>query len=108
MLTARPSSSPALTPPTAVPVPSAATSHRRGQAFLDNPYRTKGTAFSEEERAQFGLLGLLPPQVETLEQQVDRAYGAFATRSSALRWARAWRMNSSTSSAWNGPSTRAT
>jgi malate dehydrogenase (oxaloacetate-decarboxylating) len=58
--------------------------HRRGHALLDNPFRTKGTAFSEEERARFGLLGLLPPQVETLEQQTDRAYEAFQSRSSPL------------------------
>ncbi len=58
--------------------------HRRGQALLDNPYRTKGTAFSDEERMQYGLLGLLPPQVETLEQQVERAYGAFQAASTPL------------------------
>lgn len=65
--------------PSAPPSP-----HRRGHALLDNPYRTKGTAFTEEERAQYGLLGLLPPQVETLEQQTARAYEAFQSRSSAL------------------------
>ncbi len=59
-------------------------SYRHGHALLDNPFRTKGTAFSEEERTQFGLLGLLPPQIETLEQQTERAYEAFQTRGSAL------------------------
>jgi malate dehydrogenase (oxaloacetate-decarboxylating) len=57
---------------------------RRGHALLDNPRRTKGTAYSEDERAELGLLGLLPPQVETLEQQTARAYEAFASRSSDL------------------------
>jgi malate dehydrogenase (oxaloacetate-decarboxylating) len=59
-------------------------SYRRGHALLDNPYRTRGTAFSEEDRARLGLLGLLPPQVETLEQQAERAYEAFQTRASEL------------------------
>lgn len=36
----------------------------------------KGTAFSERERAELGLDGLLPPVVETLERQAARAYGA--------------------------------
>ncbi|CAG0949364.1 malate dehydrogenase (oxaloacetate-decarboxylating) [Phycisphaerales bacterium] len=58
--------------------------HRRGHSLLDNPFRTKGTAFTEEERRQFGLLGLLPPQIETIEQQAERAYEAFLTRASPL------------------------
>jgi malate dehydrogenase (oxaloacetate-decarboxylating) len=58
--------------------------HRRGQALLDHPLYTKGTAFTEDERARYGLTGLLPPQVETLEQQAVRAYGAFSTRASDL------------------------
>ena len=58
--------------------------HRRGHSLIDHPLRSKGTAFTEEERTQFGLLGLLPPQVETLEQQTIRAYEAFQTRVSPL------------------------
>jgi malate dehydrogenase (oxaloacetate-decarboxylating) len=69
---------------TPVAPPASIAPHRRGHALLDNPYRTKGTAFSEEERAQYGLLGLLPPQVESLEQQVDRAYEAFMAAPTAL------------------------
>jgi malate dehydrogenase (oxaloacetate-decarboxylating) len=57
---------------------------RHAHALLDNPLRNKGTAFSELERTRHGLLGLLPPQVETLEQQTLRAYGAFSSRVSAL------------------------
>ncbi len=57
---------------------------RRGHAYLDNPLRTKGTAFTEDERTKYGLLGLLPPRVETLEEQTARAYEAFQTRSSDL------------------------
>jgi malate dehydrogenase (oxaloacetate-decarboxylating) len=51
--------------------------HARGAALLADPLANKGTAFSGEERRQLGLDGLLPPAVETLEQQVRRAYEAF-------------------------------
>jgi len=53
------------------------TTKLRGQALLREPLLNKGTAFSLEERAQLGLNGLLPPQVKTLEQQEDRAYGQY-------------------------------
>ena len=46
----------------------------RGMDLLDTPLLNKGTAFPQEERALFGLHGLLPPYVETLEEQVARAY----------------------------------
>ena len=49
----------------------------RGMDLLDTPLLNKGTAFTEEERAVFGLLGLLPPHVETLQEQVVRAYEAY-------------------------------
>ncbi|UBU08816.1 NAD-dependent malic enzyme [Nonomuraea gerenzanensis] len=46
----------------------------RGQAVLQEPLLNKGTAFSAAERAELGLEGLLPPVVETLEEQVGRVY----------------------------------
>ena len=49
----------------------------RGMDLLNRPMLNKGTAFTLEERAKFGLLGLLPPQVETLAEQVVRAYEAY-------------------------------
>jgi malate dehydrogenase (oxaloacetate-decarboxylating) len=49
-----------------------------GIALLDDPIANKGTAFDAEERRALGLDGLLPPTVETLEQQAVRAYGAFS------------------------------
>lgn len=49
----------------------------RGPAILNSPGHNKGTAFSEEERDRFGLHGLLPPHVETLEAQLIRAYEAY-------------------------------
>ncbi|MBT8122512.1 MAG: NAD-dependent malic enzyme [Gammaproteobacteria bacterium] len=49
----------------------------RDKYVLENPLFNKGTAFTREERRLYGLLGLLPPHVETLEQQVRRVYEAF-------------------------------
>jgi malate dehydrogenase (oxaloacetate-decarboxylating) len=49
----------------------------RGMELLNNQTLNKGTAFTNEERARLGLHGLLPPQVETLDEQVTRAYGAY-------------------------------
>ena len=49
----------------------------RGRELIDEPLRNKGTAFSDEERSALGLYGLLPPHVESLEDQVARAYEAF-------------------------------
>ena len=46
----------------------------RGVQVLEDPLTNKGTAFSEEERSELGLRGLLPTVVETLEQQVRRRY----------------------------------
>ena len=44
-----------------------------GARLLSVPLWNKGTAFTLEERTRFGLHGLLPPYVETLEEQADRA-----------------------------------
>jgi malate dehydrogenase (oxaloacetate-decarboxylating) len=51
--------------------------HDSGVGVLEDPLRNKGTAFSEEERSELGLSGLLPTVVETLEQQVLRRYQAY-------------------------------
>ena len=56
----------------------------RGMDLLDTPLLNKGTAFTEEERTLFGLLGLLPPHVETLEEQVVRAYEAYQRKDDDL------------------------
>jgi len=56
----------------------------RGMDLLDTPLLNKGTAFSYEERTRLGLHALLPPQVETLEQQVVRAYEAYERKTDDL------------------------
>jgi len=52
--------------------------------LLNRQRLNKGTAFTEQERTEFGLHGLLPPQVETLDQQVVRAYEAYRRKSDDL------------------------
>ena len=49
-----------------------ATTLPRGSALLQDPLLNKGTAFTERERDAFGLRGLLPPHVNTLDEQVRR------------------------------------
>ena len=44
----------------------------RGEAVLNDPARNKGTAFTVEERREYGLEGLLPHAVESLDRQVER------------------------------------
>jgi len=56
----------------------------RGMGLLDTPVSNKGTAFTEEERTEFGLQGLLPPYVETLDEQAVRAYEAFQRKDNDL------------------------
>jgi len=56
----------------------------RGMDLLDTPLLNKGTAFNDTERTQFGLHGLLPPHIETLEDQVARAYEAYARKDDDL------------------------
>jgi malic enzyme len=46
----------------------------RGAALKDDPILNKGTCFTREERERLGLLGLLPPAVQTQEEQESRAY----------------------------------
>ncbi|HET6980853.1 MAG TPA: NAD-dependent malic enzyme [Myxococcaceae bacterium] len=55
-----------------------------GMSLLDDQELNKGTAFSNEERSALGLLGLLPPQLETLDEQALRAYEAFQRKTDDL------------------------
>ncbi len=48
-----------------------------GKPLLTTPQLNKGTAFSEKERVLFHLQGKLPSRIETLEEQVTRAYRQF-------------------------------
>ncbi len=56
----------------------------KGKALLLEPFTNKGTAFTERERDELDLQGLLPPQVCTIEQQLDRVYGNFRAKQTNL------------------------
>ncbi|KAJ5757399.1 uncharacterized protein N7511_006093 [Penicillium nucicola] len=51
-----------------------------GVALLHNAQYNKGSAFSADERKAFKLQGLLPPNIQTLDEQVERAYQQYQTR----------------------------
>lgn len=53
---------------------------RRGQDLLFDALTTKGTAFSHDERREYGLLGLLPVAVKTIAEQAAHTYTEFSTR----------------------------
>lgn len=53
-------------------------------SLMSNPLLNKGTAFTEAERSEFHLFGLLPPQVGDLVTQRQRSYGAFKNRETNL------------------------
>lgn len=56
----------------------------RGMGLLNHQCLNKGTAFTHEEREKLGLHGLLPPYVETLEEQLVRAYEAYKRKDDDL------------------------
>ena len=56
-----------------------------GKLLLTTPQLNKGTAFTHDERQAFGLLGKLPNRVETLDEQVKRAYIQYASYTSRLQ-----------------------
>jgi malate dehydrogenase (oxaloacetate-decarboxylating) len=55
-----------------------------GHALLDNPLLNKGTVFPEDERREFGLLGLLPPHIATEQEQLARTYGNYKMQNSDI------------------------
>ena len=56
--------------------------HAAARALLNDPLTNKGTAFTEAERDEFGLHGLLPPDVGTLEGQIERRRGVLESMDS--------------------------
>jgi len=55
-----------------------------GMELLNRQGLNKGTGFTDEERSKFGLHGLLPPQVESLDEQTVRAYEAYKRKDDDL------------------------
>ena len=50
---------------------------KTGFELLNDPFLNKGTAFTQEERQKYGLVGLLPPNIQTIEEQAEQAYVLF-------------------------------
>ncbi|KAG8967503.1 NAD-dependent malic enzyme, mitochondrial [Tulasnella sp. 419] len=57
----------------------------KGEALLTNPRFNKGTAYTAKEREEFNLVGRLPYQVNTLDQQCDRAYDQMQQRQTDIQ-----------------------
>lgn len=55
-----------------------------GNTLLNTPLLNKGSAFSLEERKSFNLIGLLPANIESIDEQASRAYEQFSVFSSAM------------------------
>ena len=58
--------------------------HEKGRALLLDPVTNKGTAFTQHERDELDLHGLVPPAVCTIEQQMERTYESFREKTSDL------------------------
>jgi len=56
----------------------------RGRQILTDPRLNRGTAFSDAERRDLGLTGLIPPAHVTLDQQVARVYAQYQRQPSDL------------------------
>lgn len=52
--------------------------------ILNNPFLNKGTAFTLEERKELCLIGLLPPYVQTIEEQATQTYAQMQTKANDL------------------------
>ena len=50
-----------------------------GPSLLETPLLNKGSAFSEQERHAFNLMGLLPPRYESIDEQVERCYQQYCS-----------------------------
>ena len=55
-----------------------------GRALLNDRYYNKGTAFSHDERHRLDLYGMLPTNIQNLDQQVARAYDQYQSRRTPL------------------------
>jgi malate dehydrogenase (oxaloacetate-decarboxylating)(NADP+) len=56
----------------------------RGIDVLRDPLANRGTAFTPGERQRLGITGLIPPRVETIEEQVARVLASLRTRPSPI------------------------
>ncbi|EFF83211.1 putative NAD-dependent malic enzyme, partial [Acinetobacter haemolyticus ATCC 19194] len=55
-----------------------------GNALLELPLLNKGSAFTEDERERFNLHGLIPNNIENIEEQTQRSYQQYLSFGSDL------------------------
>lgn len=53
-------------------------------SILNNPFKNKGTAFTKDERHKLGLEGLLPPYVQSLDEQVAQTFAQYQKKQTNL------------------------
>ena len=56
----------------------------RGFQILNDPFLNRGTAFTEDERRKYGLIGLLPPRVKTIDEQAAEMYALYQSKGSLI------------------------
>ncbi|WPC16636.1 NAD-dependent malic enzyme [Pediococcus inopinatus] len=52
--------------------------------ILNDPFLNKGTAFTAKERQSLGLVGLLPPYIQTLDEQAAQTYAQVESKTTSL------------------------
>lgn len=53
---------------------------KKSYEVLNDPFLNKGTAFTNEERKELELIGLLPPQIQTIEEQAEQVYAQYKSK----------------------------
>ena len=56
----------------------------RGFQILNDPFLNRGTAFTEDERRKYGLIGLFPPRVKTIDEQAAEMYALYQSKGSLI------------------------
>lgn len=58
--------------------------NKQGYDLLKDPFLNKGTAFTQDERVQYNLTGMLPPRIDDIESQSQRIYRQMERKNSPI------------------------